>query len=250
MKKALLIALAAGLLLSPGCKKEKQEAGETPLAKKYARYKVQSYQDKDLAKWAATLEKAEAVDLLKEEKYVSPKNKAYDLSYVKLADDKKVYVESRHLADRPIVFTDENTKVYVRPSISSKVYGTVPRGTIGFIVDEKAEWVQVFVGKVGAKWITAQWIKDGYSADETLVQEAKEYEAVAGGMDAPEIDEGTMKKIREKLAELGKGTSVIAELARKKLEALDGAPSGEGGEKMTEQPKEENPLQKEGEQPQ
>jgi len=151
MKKILLIALAAGLILSPGCKKEKQEAGETPLAKKYARYKVQVYQDKDLGKWAATLEKAEAVDLLKEEKYLSPKNKAYDISYVKLADDKKVYMESRHLADRPIVFTDEEAKVYVRPSISSKVYGRVPRGTIGFIVDEKAEWVQVFVGKVGAK---------------------------------------------------------------------------------------------------
>lgn len=247
MRKITVLFILAGLVLAGSaftivCKKDKPGKSDTTLMKKYARYKVQVYRDKDFTQWGTTLEKAESVDLLSEEKYTGTKNRQYDLSHIKLADDKKYYLESRHLADKPVVFTGEDVKVYVRPNISSKVYATVPKGTIGFIVEEKADWVMVYIGNIGGKWITQQWAKDGFSADEGLVQEAKEYEAVTAMMDAPEINDTAMKAIKEKLSTLMKGTSVIAELARKKYDSLEGKPAGEGEPKTTEKPKEETPV--------
>ncbi len=224
MKRFIVAIIAIALILPSGCKKEEEEKAESPIAKKYAKYRVAVRKDKDLKNWLATLEKAEAVDLLTEEKYVNEKGKQFNLSKVKLADDSEGYIESRHLADKPIVFITE-TRSFIRPTSGTRVYMKIPAGTIGFIIGEKGNWVQIYIGQIMGKWLTKQWVEGGYTTDGTILQEAKELETA---MNLIKKDE-TMDKGVEKLKELADGTSEIAMIAQDKLKEL-----GEKKEEMDE----------------
>ena len=157
MKRSLIALIAVSLIIPYGCKK-KEEKKDVPIAKKYAKYRITIRKDKDLKNWLATIEKAEEVDLLSEEEQATmQKGRKVILSIakVKLADDSIGYIESRHLADKPIVFTTE-TNAYIRPTSGTKVRAKIPAGTIGFIIAEKGNWVQVFCGKIKGTWITKQ----------------------------------------------------------------------------------------------
>jgi hypothetical protein len=228
MKRFLITLIAIALILPEGCKQKEEEKAEGPIAKKYAKYRVAVRKDKDLKNWLATLEKAEAVDLLTEEKYTNEKGNQFDLSRVKLADDTLGYIESRHLADKPIVFTKE-TRSYVRPTSGSKVYMKISPGTIGFIIGEKGNWVQIYIGQIKGKWITKQWVEGGYSTDSTLLQEAKELEVAINLIKKEE----TMDKGIEKLKELADSTTEIALIAQDKLKEL-GEKKEEPGETKEE----------------
>ena len=176
MKKYISTIIALSLVFSLGCKKKEEKKEEGPIAKKYAKYKVAVRKDKDLKNWLATLEKAEEVDLLSEEEVIvmkKGKKVILKIAKVNLADGSTGYVESRHLADKSIVFM-EDTKALIRPTSGSKVHATIPKDTIGFIVGEKGNWVQVYVGKIDGKWVTKQWVNSGYSTDESLIADAKE----------------------------------------------------------------------------
>ena len=228
MKRFLITLIAFVLILPGGCKQKEEEKAEGPIAKKYAKYRVAVRKDKDLKNWLATLEKAEAVDLLTEEKYTNEKGTQFDLSRVKLADDSMGYIESRHLADKPIVFTRE-TRSFVRPTSGSRVYMKIPPGIIGFIIGEKGNWVQIYIGRIKGKWITKQWVEGGYSTDNTILQEAKELEVA---MELVKKEE-TMDKGIEKLKELAESTTEIALIAQDKLKEL-GEKKEEPGETKEE----------------
>lgn len=228
MKRFLITLIAFVLIFPGGCKQKEEEKAEGPIAKKYAKYRVAVRKDKDLKNWLATLEKAEAVDLLTEEKYTNEKGTKFDLSRVKLADDSMGYIESRHLADKPIVFTRE-TRSFVRPTSGSRVYMKIPPGIIGFIIGEKGNWVQIYIGRIKGKWITKQWVEGGYSTDNTILQEAKELEAA---MELVKKEE-TMDKGIEKLKELAESTTEIALIAQDKLKEL-GEKKEEPGETKEE----------------
>jgi len=238
MKKLILIACALALVAPLGCKKKEGESDDKSIARKYALYQVSVYKDRDFKEWLATLEKAESVDLLKEEQYINQKRMQIDLAQVKLADGKEGYLESKHLADKPIVFIEESTRLFVRPNMGSKVFCTVPKGTIGFIKEEKADWAMVYIGNLDGKWVTGQWTKGGYSADENLVVEAKDYEAAMALLkeQKPEKKDAAQKSAKEKLSELAKGSSVIAALAKAKLDELEGKTATEGGMGVDESP--------------
>lgn len=228
MKKLLSALIMLSLVMAVGCKKkddDKKDA-DKPVIKKYARYKVAVYKDKELKDWLATLEKAESVQLMGEEKYINLKKMQIDLATVRLSDNKEGFVDARHLADKPIVFIEDDVKVFLRPDMGSKVHATLPKGTIGFIVDEKAEWVKIYVGKIGAKFVSDQWVKGGYKTDEQLVQDAKEYEMALNLL--AENKEEAKKDAKEKLEQIAKGSSEIAGLAKKKLDEVSGAPPQEG----------------------
>jgi lipoprotein LenA len=230
MKRTIAALCAFALIATLACKKKDGEKpGSAEFPKKYAMYQSGVYKDKELKEWLATLEKAESVQMLGEEKYLNRKNVQLDLLKIKLADDKEGYIEAKHLADRPIVFIDDNIRAFVRPDTGSKVFATIPRGTIAFITDEKAAWVKVYVGIMDGKWLTGHWVKGGYSADEQMVVEAKEYEGACALLKEtkPEKMEKAMKAAREKFDELAKGSSMIAELAKIKLQELDGASAPE-----------------------
>ncbi len=218
MNKIIFILLAALLIISPGCKKDKVAEQEVTIAKKYAKYRKAVYKDKEMTKWLATLAKAEDVSLLEEEEYKNSKDKSDTISKIKLADDSIGYVESRHLADKPIVFT-KDTKAYVRPTSGSQLYATIPKGELGFIVEEKGLWAQVFIGEINGKNVTRQWVEDGYTSDENTVLEAKEY---ARALENIEKKDPAIKAEAEKnLERLSNGSSVIAELAKEKLNKLE-----------------------------
>lgn len=220
MKKILLAAIACSLILPAGCKREgAQQNPDEAIAKKYAKYRVAVRKEKELKTWLATLEKGEGVDLLGEEKVIV-QGKELDVSRVRLADDNIGFVPTRHLADKVIIFTKES-KAFIRPTLGTRVRGVIPAGTIGFVVGEKANWVQVYIGKVNGIWITTQWVNEGYVSDPQALLDARSYETALGL--AASGDESRRKTGMEKLTELSQGSSVIAEIARKKLEELNNA---------------------------
>lgn len=143
---------------------------------KYAKYRVTVTNDADLKNWLATLEKAEEVTVLEESKVKMPKGKDISVSKIRLSDDSMGFLESSHLGNEPLVFV-KKTKAYIRPSPLVKVQGEVPEGTIGFVIEQKDGWTQVYIGKVGGTWITSQWVEDEcYSKEKNLLIDAKQYE--------------------------------------------------------------------------
>ncbi len=214
MKNLTIALFILSLIIPSSCKKEEESK---PISKKYAKYRVPVRKDKELKDWLATLEKAEDVDLLKEEDHKNKKGKVLKLANVKLADDSIGYIESRHLADYPIVFT-ENTKALVRPTAGSKTFIIVPKGALGFVTAEKGPWAQIYIGKIKGKNVTRQWVDGGYIKDKYLVLKAKEYEAAIIALK----DKSEEKRIEAKktLSEIADGTSIIADLAKEKLMEL------------------------------
>ena len=232
MKKLIACSLAIALAFAFGCKKKEEEKKDAPVAKKYARYRVIVHKEKELKTWLATLEKAESVDLLGEEK-VTVKEKRGELTYAvqkgKLADDKVGYIDNKHLADKPIVFS-EDTKALDRPTTGSRVHATLEKGSIAFITGEKGNWVQVYAGEVKPKlWVVDKWVNGGYTADEKVIQDAKDYEVILSLLREKKPEKE--KDAKEKLEQLSKTSSFFAELAGKKLAELS-APKDE------DQPKE------------
>ena len=138
MKKNVALISALIILIAVGCKKETEKNKvDVSLAKKYAKWNVRVYKEKELKKVSTYLSKGEPVDLMGTET-VKIKGKSAEISRIKLTDDTIGFLNSLNLADRPVVFT-ENTKVYVRNNISSRVYHEIPRGTIAFIIAEKSK---------------------------------------------------------------------------------------------------------------
>lgn len=238
MKKIILLPCILCLIIS-GCGKQ----GEKPekdaaLAKKYARYRIAVYKDREMKKWLATLSMAEPVDLLQEEKVPAAKGSQKELSRIRLSDDTAGYIESKHLADLPVVFTDD-TRAHVRNNIGSAVKATIPAGTIGFITAEKGHWVQIYAGKIDGKWITKEWVKDGYTTDQAVVLEAKQYgkalELIKKGGKDPASKE--MEEAMELLREVSSSMSVVGKLAGRKIEELKNDP----GEPFQEEKKDVEP---------
>ena len=214
MTRFSIALIAVFFIISLGCQKNKEMGEEVSIAKKYAKYRVSVYKEKELKTWMATLEKAEDVSLLSEESYTDNKGRSKEISKIKLADDSVGYIESRHLADTPIVFTT-NTKAFVRPTSGSRIFATIPKGELGFIIGEKGLWVQIYVGKIKDKNVTQQWVEGGYISDANVVLEAKQY---ALALSALEDKDSEKRSNAEKIFEdLSNGSSVIAEMAKEKL---------------------------------
>jgi hypothetical protein len=214
MKKITIALIAIMFIIPCGCKKGGLTGKDSTLAKKYAKYRVQVNKDKELKTWLATLEKAEDVSLLEEEKYTNSIGKTTEISKVKLADDSIGYIEPKHLADSPVVFTAD-TKAFVRPTSGSSIYAVIPKGELGFIIGEKGLWVQIYVGKINDKFITQQWVEGGYSNDPNMVLEAKQFASAVNSLN--DKDQEKVAQAKSVLETLSEGNSIFAELAKIKL---------------------------------
>jgi lipoprotein LenA len=234
MKKYVALCAAIVFCASFSCKRQQAEQPqETVLAKKYAKYRLAVRKEAELKTWAATLEKGEDVELLQEQDIPDKAGKKTAIAKVRLADGTEGFVESRHLADKVIVFTEE-TPVFVRPTMGSKLHCKVPRGTIAFVVGEQANWAKVYAGKLGDVWLTEQWVQGGYSTDPKLILSARAFETCIEQLSSTKEDE--RKAAKQKLAELSQGEDFFAALAREKLAALESQPSeNEGKEAAQEQ---------------
>jgi len=222
MKRKIALLLSLVIISAAGCKKEqKQPEEEVSLAKKYAKYSIQVFKDAEMKKWLTSLSKSESVDLLNLTKKMH-KKKEIEIARVKLSDDTIGYINSSHLADKPIVFI-EDVKAHLRNNIGSKVVVTIPRGTIGFIVSEKGGWTQVYIGKLEGKWITKQWVNGGFSTDENLVLDARTFEESVNILekDPEKVKPVEIEEAKEKLKELSKSASIIAEMAAEKYNSIE-----------------------------
>jgi len=222
MKRIPVLILILLICIAQGCKKNSPDSDEISLAKKYARYSTPVYKDRELNTWLATLSKTEAVDLLALEK-VLIKNKPVEIASVKLSDDSKGFVAAANLADKPLVFI-EDTKAHVRNNEGSKVEATIPRGTIGFIMEEKGNWVQVYAGRIGEKYIAKLWVQGGFSTDTALILEARTYEEACAVLakKKTEVKPELWEEALGKLENLKSTSSIFAGLASDKMAALEG----------------------------
>ena len=216
MKKFYIFVLIASLAFF-ACKKESENIKEESLSKKFAKYQSWVYADKNLKKGIALLNKAEPVELISLEK---ARGKEPEIAKIRMTDDTVGYIKTESLAEKPIVFTT-HTKAFVRNNTGSAVHATIPAGSLGFIIEEKADWIKVFIGKVGDKWINGQWVKAGFSEDENLIVDAKTYEQAVNAIDSDQSNEKDKSDAVEKLKELVNAKNLFSELAKKKLSNLD-----------------------------
>jgi lipoprotein LenA len=215
MKNTITLLIAV-MLLTIACKKDGQDTKqESSLARKYAKFSAPVYKNSDLKEWMATLAKAEPVELL-EVTEATIKNKTKELARVRLSDGLTGFLDMEHLADLPVVFI-EDTRAHERNNATSRVYLTIPRATIAFIIAEKGEWSQIYAGQVQGKWLTRQWVRGGFSAEESVILEARTYEEAAAALDSDEATEQSRQEALANLAELASSSRAFGDLARKKL---------------------------------
>jgi len=223
MKKLIynFVVICISLILIQGCKKgDKQGLDVAPGdIVKYAKFSTAIYKDQDLKTWGATLSKTEPVKLL-ETLNVQIRGTATEIAKVKLSDNTVLFVPAKNLADKPVVFI-EDTKAYVRNNASSKVFAIIPKGTIGFVLQENAEWVQVYVGQLDGKWITQQWVNSGFTAEEIRVQEAKLFEESAAILKNTASKPDQKKQAEANLKDLTSSTGIFADMSRNLLGPVD-----------------------------
>ena len=224
MKKFIytLSILFLGIALIQGCKKSDKQGVDPASGEliKYAKFATAAYKDQELKTWGATLAKTEPVKL-QETLSVPVKGKPAEIAKVKLSDNTVLYVLAANLADKPVVFV-EDTKAYERNNASSKVYAIIPKGTIGFILQENAEWIQVYIGQLEGKWITKQWVNSGFTAEEIRVHEAKLFEESAAILRNTASKPDQKKQAEANLKDLSLSTGIFADMARNLFRTEDG----------------------------
>ncbi len=191
----LSVCMLAFCLLFACGKKEQPAAPAQEL--KYAKAEVAVFKDPELTAWGANLAKTEEVAVL-ERTTVKVKNTDTAVAKVKLSDGSVFYIRDANLAGTPVVFTAE-TDCYARNNEASKVYCTVPAGTIAFVNLELNGWTQIYAGQIGQKWVTQQWVKDGISSDPELIASAKKFHEAAAVL---KNEKSTQEQISKAVNEL------------------------------------------------
>lgn len=233
MKKLIytLPLLFLCFLIIQGCKKDSGKPGMDVAPGdviKFAKQSAAAYKDQEMKTWGATLAKTEPVKLL-ETINVPVKGGTVEVAKIKLSDNTILFITPKNLADKPVVFI-EDTKAFVRNNASSKVFAIIPKGTIGFVLQENAEWIQVYVGKLDDKWVTAQWVNSGFTAEDIRVQEAKLFEESAAILKNAASKPDQKKQAEANLTSLISSTGIFADMTRNLLGPSDGM--GDGGEGM------------------
>jgi lipoprotein LenA len=234
MKKfsAILLILCLASVFA-GCKKNDVDKKSDTLATKYAKFKVSVYKTPalDAKSWFSNLEKGEPVELISEET-VKVKNKDTKISKVKLTTDAIGYIASDYLAVKPVVFISKNVKVYNHNNINSGEYAIIPAGTVAFVIDEKADWLQIDAGKIGDKNVYGKWVKDGISDSPELVADAVTLEKIRGIL--TEAVAGNKDEALSQLKVLAEKNNAIGSLAKEDLLKYDDTSSDKS--KQDQQP--------------
>jgi len=235
--KKLSIILVSLIVVVTACKKEGNEntlpTPEISGEKKHAKYRVTVSKDEGLTEWLATLDKAEEVELL-EVKTAIVKKKETEIAKVRLIDESTGFVELKHLASTPVVFLNK-TKAYERPSALVKVKAEINPGTIGFTVEQKDGWTQVYIGEITKGiWVTNEWVEDmNYTTDINFIIDAKKYESALNLLKESKNDEAI--KVLEELQDDGE-TELFRSLAAAKIAELNGEPVPESDQQEEQQP--------------
>jgi len=231
--KAIILFLVISLAAVSACKKgggDKHGLNPSEGPVKYARATVSVFKDQELKAWGSNLSKTEPVTLLETVK-IQVKGAETEVAKVKLSDGTVMYLQMKNLADKPVVFM-EDTKAYVRNNASSKVYAVIPKGTIGFVVQEMADWAQIYAGQIDGKWITQQWVNGGYTSEDAKIQEAKTYEEAVVILKDPKSKSDQKSQALAVLKEISESAGVFAETARNAIASYSGENMGDAGNDM------------------
>lgn len=215
--KKILIAIAAISLTVGACKKK--DDSQTPsLAPevRYAKFSAAIYKAAPKSTWVAALNKAEDVTLIKK---ITVDKKEY--AFVTTAAGKEGYIDASYLAGKPFVVTDASVTVYASPTLTARKVMRMPRGVVGFVLEEKAGWVKIYAGQISenydyskdeagkykkVSWVNDVWIESsGFSYDLSLVAQGVEFGnlllgATNGDADKQNAAKDKLKKIQDDAA--------------------------------------------------
>ncbi len=216
-KSVLMMVLALAFTVIVSCKDQGSKGlptDEGPI--KHARLNVSVYKEEGLSTWGSNLSKTEPVIVLEELK-VQIKGKETEVAKIKLSDGNIFYVNMKYLADKPVVFI-EDTKAYVRNNISSRVFAIIPRGTIGFVIQEMDGWVQIYAGQVDGKWVTQQWVNGGFTVEEVKIREAKNYEESIAILNNRESKQDQVSRALAVLKDISGSSGIFSDMAASVLD--------------------------------
>lgn len=232
MKRIVIIFYLILSIVSVSCGKGGDKKGLNPAEGpvKYARSGVSVYKEQELKTWASNLSKTEPVTLLETLK-IQVKGTETEVAKIKLSDGTVVFTSMKNLADKPVVFI-EDTKAYVRNNASSRVYAVIPKGAIGFIVQEMGDWSQIYVGQISDKWITQQWVNGGYSSEDAKIQEAKNFEEASTVLKDPKSKPDQKSQALAVLKDISESSGIFSETAKNLIAANSAENMGDSGSNM------------------
>jgi hypothetical protein len=235
------IAIAAFFLLAftaCGKKKSPEEVTKAQARIAFAVYQVGLFDAVDAKKASEWLNRAEMVTILETLNVPDAKDPKKTKSWAKIerTTGKQGFVDASNLESKAFV-TVGPLEVYNINQASGKKIATVPAGQVGFVSDEKADWVKVRFGyKVyenwsGAadalKWADGKWAQlSQVSYDPAVIGQGIELEtAMRKFNDADAAKKAQGQKELEKI--IADGTSQFVEVARQVLDAAQAAPAPE-----------------------
>ncbi|MBL8035562.1 MAG: hypothetical protein JNJ69_17805 [Leptospiraceae bacterium] len=220
-KLKLILATAAALSFA-ACGKKKTEDASKPQAKiAYAIYQLGVYDTTTAKKASEWLNRAEMVTVLETVKAPDPKNegKTKEMAKIERTTGKQGYVDAASLESKAFVVIGA-LEVFNVNQASAKKLATVPAGHVGFVVEEKGDWVKVRFGyKVNEKWNNAadslKWVDQKWaqlsavSYDPAAIGQGIELEnAMRKYLDADAAKKAAGKKELEAIVNDGKSQFV------------------------------------------
>ncbi len=241
MKNKLTISLSAIILLAAiacGKKKSPEEAPKAQARIAFAVYQIGLFDTIDAKKASEWLNRGEMVTVLDTVNAPDAKDpkKAKSWSKIERTTGKQGFVDSANIEGKAFV-TMGPLEVFNINQASGKKVATVPAGQVGFVADEKGDWVKVRFGyKIyenwsgapdAVKWADGKWAQlTQVSYDPAAIGQGIELEtAMRKYFDSDAAKKAAGQKELEKI--VADGTSQFVDAARRALDAAQAAPVAE-----------------------
>jgi hypothetical protein len=236
MRKQLIIcAIVLAAAIACGKKKSLEEAPKAQARIAFSVYQAGLFDSVDAKKASEWLNRAEMVTVLDTVNVPDAKDpkKSRSWSKIERTTGKQGFVDSANLESKAFV-TVGPLEVFNINQASGKKVATVPAGQVGFVVEEKGDWVKVRFGyKVyekwsGAadaiKWADGKWAQlSQVSYDPAAIGQGIELEtAMRKYLDPDAAKKAAGQKELEKI--VSEGTSQFVDVARSVLESAQAAP--------------------------
>lgn len=215
MKKIWILTIAIALA-TVACGKKKSAGPDTGTVSGGARYSTTWMKLLEKAEPASksigTIDDGEEVTFIQEVTYTDAKSKKETIySKVTSADGKTGFVPKDKLAETIIVVSSGSVQAYNKPTLSSKVAGTLNAGAVCYIIEQKADWgkgscysATLEIGKKPVD-VYGSWVRttdSGFTKDGALAQSALSLrKAVKNSVeiDKPEMEAGKMEKMKDEI---------------------------------------------------
>lgn len=233
------LALAVLIAMAAHCGKKKgEEAAKAPAKVAYAVYQAGVFDTVDAKKASEWLNRAEMVTVLETVDVPDAKDKKKSKAWAKIerTTGKQGFVDPANLESKAFVVI-RPIEIFNINQAAGKKLATVPAGKVGFVVEEKGDWVKVRFGyKVNenwsfaddaTKWVDQRWAQlDGVSYDPAAIGHGVELEdAMKKFNDSDAAKKAAGKKDLETIVKDSK--SQFIDVAQKALATADEAPKKE-----------------------